>query len=200
MILPAHDGIDVALDALARGDVIALPTDTVYGVAVSPLVPGATARLFAAKQRPPDVALAVLLADPSDLDEVAAGLSPAAERLASRWWPGPLTLVVARHPSWLGVDLGGDAATIGVRCPDATVARELARRAGPIATTSANMHGRPTPPDAPGVAAELGGAVAVVLDGGRCEGAPSTVVDVTGGDVRVLREGRVPAADVRGTI
>lgn len=189
-----------AVETLSAGRPVVVPTDTVYGVAVDPSVPGATDRLFVLKERPADVAIAVLAADAGQAFGLAASVPPAARVLAECFWPGGLTVVVARRPG-LGFDLGGpDDATIGVRVPDHDVVRELARRVGPLATTSANLHGRPTPETAAEVAAEFAGAVPVVLDGGRCAGAPSTVVLCTGPTVRIAREGRIPAADVLAAI
>jgi len=173
----------------------------VYGVAVDPSRPGATDRLFAVKERPTEVALPVLAADVDQAFALAGEVPPAARRLADAFWPGGLTLVVPRRPG-LGYDLGGvDDLTIGVRVPDHDVVRSLARRVGPLAATSANLHGRPTPETAAGVAAELGDRVAVVLDGGVCAGAPSTVVACTAdGAVTVLRAGRIPADAITGTL
>ncbi|MGH9150676.1 MAG: L-threonylcarbamoyladenylate synthase, partial [Acidimicrobiales bacterium] len=110
------------------------------------------------------------------------------------FWPGALTLVLARRAG-LNADLGSDDATIGVRCPAHPVPLALCRRLGPLATTSANLHGQPTPPGGEEVAALFGGVV-LVLDGGTCAGAPSTVVDCTGAEVKLLREGRIPWAGV----
>lgn len=175
--------LDEAVAALQRGEVIALPTDTVYGVAS---LPAFTARLFEVKERPTDVALPVLVADRAQAETIAV-LSPVAAALADRHWPGGLTIVVPRVATF-DADLGGvDPTTVGVRVPDHEVPRELARRVGPLVTTSANRHGRPTPTTADGVRAEL--AVAVVIDGGPCDGAPSTVVRVVGDDVEILRQG-----------
>jgi L-threonylcarbamoyladenylate synthase len=190
------DALDRAAAALAEGAPVVLPTDTVYGVAVAARVPGATARLFLVKDRPPEAALPVLVADAEQARSLAGELTPAAERLMAAFWPGGLTLVVPRRPG-LGLELGGaDDSTIGLRLPDHPVPRALAARVGPLAATSANRHGHATPPDAPGVAGELGAAVDLVLDGGPCEGSASTVVSVTSDGVTVLREGRVPGADV----
>lgn len=187
------DDLDRAAAALAAGEVVALPTDTVYGLAVAPGVPGATARLFAVKRRPRGVELPVLAADAAQALGLAAEPVPdAARRLAARMWPGALTIVVARRPD-LDWDLGTGGSTVGVRVPDHPVVVELCRRLGPLAVTSANRHGEPTPPTAEGVAEVFGDEVAVVLDGGRCEGAPSTVVAVEpDGTLRLLRAGRVP--------
>lgn len=180
---------------------VAIPTDTVYGLAVLPGVPGATERLFAVKRRPRGVDLPVLAADPAQAFTLAAQPVPdAAERLAARFWPGPLTIVTARRPG-LAWDLGAARATIGLRVPDHPVVVELCRQLGPLAVTSANRHGAPTPPTATEVAAVFGEEVAVVVDGGRCEGAPSTVVAVDAeGSVRVLRAGRLPVAEVEAVV
>ena len=189
--------VDEAVRLLRAGEVVAVPTDTVYGVAVDPFQPGAADRLFVAKERPKDVALPVLVAAAGDLDRLVEGaVDPLARKLIGRFWPGALTLVLPRRADLRELDLGGDPATIGVRCPDHRLVRELCREVGPLATTSANRHRQPTPEDAAGVAAALGDAVLLVLDGGVCAGEPSTVVSILGDEVRILREGRIPAADL----
>jgi L-threonylcarbamoyladenylate synthase len=178
--------LEQAVAALERGEAIVIPTDTVYGVAS---LPAFTARLFAVKARPTDVALPVLVADRAQAESIAV-FSPLAARLADEHWPGGLTIVLPRAAGF-DADLGGtDASTVGVRVPDHDVPRELARRVGPLVTTSANLHGRPTPATAAEVAAELVD-VAVVVDGGPCAGAPSTVVRVVGDSVDILRQGSV---------
>ncbi len=193
--------MDAAVAALEAGLVVVIPTDTVYGLAVDPRRPGATGRLFAIKERPTDAALPVLAADAVAAFALTDEVSAQAARLASRFWPGGLTLVVPRRPG-LALDLGGaDDTTIGVRVPDHDLVRELTRRVGPLAATSANLHGRPTPATAEEVVAQLGAAdVAVVIDGGRCAGAPSTVVACTGHDAVVLREGRIAAETIRDAV
>jgi tRNA threonylcarbamoyl adenosine modification protein (Sua5/YciO/YrdC/YwlC family) len=180
--------LEEAVDALLAGEVVVVPTDTVYGVAVALAVPGATRAIFELKERPADVPLPVLVADEAQARELAV-VSPRAAALMAEHWPGALTIVLPRAPGF-DADLGGrDATTVGLRVPAHDVPRELARRVGPLATTSANLHGRPTPPTADEVRSEL--AVRVVIDGGRCDGAPSTVVRVDGDDVVVLRQGAV---------
>ena len=191
MLPPTAEGLEAAADALRAGQVVVVPTDTVYGVAVDPTQPGATGRLFEAKQRPRGVALPVLVSGPDQLTGLVEAVPAHAARLMARFWPGGLTIVLARRPG-LALDLGDDEATVGVRCADHPVPAALCRSVGPMATTSANLHGRPTPATAGEVAAELGASVGVVIDGGPCSGAPSTVVDCTGSAVRLLREGRVP--------
>jgi len=187
---PGEEALEAATRALAAGLVVVLPTDTVYGVAVDPTVEGATERLFAAKDRPRAVAVAVLVADAAQAESVAGPMPDAARRLVARFWPGALTVVLSRRPGF-DVDLGGDPATVGVRCPAHDAVRDLCRRVGPLAVTSANRHGEPTPAAAHEVAAAVGDRVALVLDGGECAGAPSTVVDCTGAQPVVLREGAI---------
>jgi L-threonylcarbamoyladenylate synthase len=191
-----------AAGVLRAGHIVVVPTDTLYGLAALPSMTGATETLFALKGRGTDVPVAVLCASAAQALELAdpAGLSDAVRRIAGRLWPGPLTLVLPRRPG-LGYALGEPTATIGVRCPDHTLVRALAAEVGPLATTSANRHGEPTPPTAAEAAALFGTGVGLVLDGGRCAGAASTVVDATGGGPtgarwRVLREGALSLADL----
>ena len=186
--------LDDLEEALAAGCVVAVPTDTVYGLAVDPRTPGAVGRIFAVKGRPEQLALPVLIADPAGLASLAV-VTPIAEQLASRYWPGPLTLVVARRPE-VSFDLGGDPATIGLRCPASSMTRELLRRTGPLAVTSANRHGESPLHTAAEVRERFGSEVASVLDGGRCDGRPSTVVSLVGSDLQCLREGALPFAEI----
>jgi tRNA threonylcarbamoyl adenosine modification protein (Sua5/YciO/YrdC/YwlC family) len=194
---PPGPALARAATALRSGRIVALPTDTVYGLAALPSVARATERLFALKGRAADVPLAVLCADPGQALALADpdALTDEVERIAERLWPGPLTLVLRRRPG-LGYALGEPAGTVGVRCPDHPVVAALAAEVGPIATTSANLHGRPTPTTAAEVATVFGDGVAVVLDGGPVVGTPSTVVDATGDRWRLLRAGDLSLADV----
>jgi L-threonylcarbamoyladenylate synthase len=187
---------DRAHAALRAGAVVALPTDTVYGLAVDPSVAGSTGVLFALKARPETVDLPVLIATIEQAESLAGptGLSSVALRLAHAFWPGPLTMVVPRRP---GLDwvLGAHAQTIGLRVPDHAVARALCHEVGPLATTSANRHGEAPCADAECVRRAFGPGV-VVVDGGRCAGAPSTVVSVVDDVPRCIREGALTWADV----
>lgn len=191
---PPAGAVVRAAEALRGRQPIVVPTDTVYGLAADPRH---TEALFAIKARPPEVALPVLVADIDQALALAADdLDVAARRLMARWWPGGLTLVVPRR-SGLGLDLGGpDESTIGLRLPAHPVPVALAAAVGPLAVTSANRHGEATPATAPEVIAQLGTTVAVVLDGGPCEGLASTVVSCLDGELRVLREGSIPSSRI----
>jgi len=170
-----------AIARLERGEVVALPTDTVYGVAT---IVGASSALFAMKERPADVALPVLIAEPSEALHYMTFESDVADH-----WPGALTIVGARTAASQDWDLGGTNQTIGLRCPDDDQLRRICRAVGPLVTTSANKHGRPACTSADEVIATLGDIP--VLDGGIRNGEPSTVVDATQTPLRVLRQGAV---------
>jgi tRNA threonylcarbamoyl adenosine modification protein (Sua5/YciO/YrdC/YwlC family) len=180
--------------ALAAGEVVAVPTDTVYGLAVDPRLPGAVERVFALKKRPELFQLPVLIADPAGFVDLAEATPPAL-RLISRYWPGPLTVVLPRRAG-VGFDLGGDRATIGLRCPASALLRELLGRTGPLAVTSANRHGEAPLHSAGEVRRHFGAGVTAVLDGGRCDGTPSTVISLAGEGVKCLREGALAFAEI----
>jgi L-threonylcarbamoyladenylate synthase len=192
-----------AVRVLEAGGIVAVPTDTVYGVAVALSTPGGIERLFAAKSRPPDKAIALLLADVAQAGDIGV-LSPSAEALARAFWPGGLTLVVRRRtdralPAALtGGELApGAIPTVGLRVPAHDAPRALARALGPLPTTSANRSGEPELRDAAAIEAELGGALDLILDGGPSVGGPaSTVVDATGDEVRILRAGAISADEI----
>jgi L-threonylcarbamoyladenylate synthase len=186
-----------AIDVLHRGGLVAMPTDTVYGVGVALDAPDGLARLFAAKDRPLDRAIVLLVADLEQAGGVGV-LTPAARVLADRFWPGGLTLVLAQAPgSRLPAVLTGGASTIGVRLPDHDCPRGLARVLGPLPVTSANLSGNRDARDAADVLAQLAGRIDLVLDGGPARGGvPSTVVDCSGERPRILRVGAIAAADL----
>ena len=185
---PPDTAIALAVEALRAGDIVGVPTDTVYGLAADPWRTGAVDRLFRIKARPRAVELPVLVAGVDQALELATEVPEVARRLMQAHWPGALTLVLPRRPD-LEADLGEDDETIGVRCPAHPVPLALCRRLGPIATTSANLHGRPPATTAEMVAALPG--LELVLDAGTCDGQPSTVVDCTGAEAKVLRQGSV---------
>lgn len=179
-----------AHETLRDGLPVAFPTDTVYGIGADLHSPQAIEQLFAVKGRPAQKAIAVLLGDPAALSEVAASLNQAALRLAERFWPGALTIVVQRRPD-LPDNLSSDL-TIGVRMPDHPLALALLRLTGPLAVTSANLSGGANTTTAQEVLDQLGGRIPLILDGGRTRGGqPSTVVDCTTDEPRILRAGPV---------
>ena len=192
---PPPTAVLQAVRALAQGVPIGIPTDTVYGLAVDPFRPGATDRIFAVKRRPRDVSLPLLVSGVDQALSVSTAVPALALQLMEHYWPGPLTIVIPAA-SGLRADLGDDELTVGVRSPDHPVPQALCAAAGPLATTSANRHGEPPMTTAGEVAETFGDAVPVVLDAGICAGSPSTVVDCTGRDLKLLREGRIPWADL----
>ena len=197
---PPEPALLEAAAALRRGEVVGVPTDTVYGIAAVAADAPAVARLFAVKRRPEGTPIAVLVADASQAHDLAADpIPPAAVALMDRFWPGGLTIVLRRRPD-LALWLGDDRGTIGVRCPAHPIPRRLAAAVGPLATTSANRHGEPTLGDAASVDDTFGDEVALVLDGGPGGEVPSTVVDCTTDDVRVLREGAITADDIAAAL
>jgi L-threonylcarbamoyladenylate synthase len=190
-----------AIELLRAGGIVAVPTDTVYGIAADMALPDAIERLFAAKQRPPEKAVAVLLADAAQAGELGV-VTPAAAVLAERFWPGGLTLVLPVRPeARLPRVLAGGAPTIGVRVPDHPTPRALAAVLGPLPTTSANRSGDADARDAHEILERLGESLALVLDGGPIRGGPaSTVVNCTLEWPSILREGAIPAADIAAAL
>jgi len=188
-------GRAAAVATLQAGGLVAMPTDTVYGLGVALDAPDGLSRLFAAKDRPLDRAVVLLVADLEQAASVGV-LSPAARILAERFWPGGLTLVLAQtSEAALPKILTAGASTIGVRLPDHDCPRALTRELGPLPVTSANLSGRSEARDAAGVLAQLGERVDVILDGGPARGGlPSTVVDCSGEQPRLLRVGAIAEA------
>ena len=191
--VPDNESNRQAAAALLReGGVVAYPTDTLYGLGALAADAEAVERVFAIKGRPSERALPVLVASADQLDQLAAEVSPEAYALAARFWPGALTLVLRAHQS-LPPHLTAAQGTVAVRAPDhPTPLALIAACGGPITGTSANLSGGPQPVTAEDVVRQLGGAVAMVLDGGACSGGvPSTVLDVTSLPARVVRSGAI---------
>lgn len=194
---PAWGALRRAAEAIRRGRVAAIPTDTVYGLAADPFQPRAVAEVFSLKRRPETLPLLLLIDSARQLDGVVAERPELFERLAAAFWPGPLTMILPaaeRVPEAVTAGSG----TIAVRLPAAEIPRRLARLAGPITGTSANRSGRPAALTAAEVKQQLGSRVGLVeqpliIDGGRSRTLrPSTIVDLTGAP-RVVRQGAVPA-------
>jgi len=184
-----------ALDILRSGGLVAMPTDTVYGLGALAFSQAAAEAIYEVKGRPAEKAIPVLLGVVEDMVRVALDVPAIAARLAARFWPGPLTLVVPRHPDI--PEAVSALPTVGVRIPDHSVARSLLRLAGPMAVTSANRSGAASPSSAQEVDDQLGGKVALIIDGGRTPGGmPSTVVDCVGAEPHILRQGPITKDEI----
>lgn len=184
------NAITSALEVLLSGGLVAFPTDTVYGVGCLAFHEKAIESIYAAKDRPIEKAIPVLIGDQTDLTKVAEEIPIFAMRLIDRFWPGPLTILVPKKPSL--PEAISATSTVGVRVPDHDVARSLLRLAGPMAVTSANISGRESPTTAYQVFDQLNGRIAMIIDGGETPGGvPSTLVDCTGEEIQVLREGPI---------
>lgn len=200
-ILSVQDpqAVRYAADVLRHDGLVAFPTDTVYGVGALVFREPAVQRLYRVKGRSTDKAIAVLVADHADLAKIAGTLAPAAQRIAQRFWPGPLTLVVAKHPRL--PEAVSSLPTVGVRQPNHPLTHQLLQLTGPLAVTSANRSGEANTLTAQEVLAQLDGRIELILDGGRVNGGvPSTVLDVTGSQPVVLREGPVTAAEIEAAL
>ncbi len=196
-ILPIQDpdAAARALDVLNSGGLVAFPTDTVYGVAAMAFDPAGIDRIYEAKGRDMAKAIPILVGSVEQLPQVTKLLTPSAQALAAHFWPGALTLVVPKHPN-LPENIS-QMPTIGVRMPDYPFTLDLLRRSGPLAVTSANISGQENPRTAEDVLRQLGGRIELILDGGATPGGvPSTVVDCTGVDPKILRQGAIPAEEI----
>jgi tRNA threonylcarbamoyl adenosine modification protein (Sua5/YciO/YrdC/YwlC family) len=192
--------VDAAVTALRRGELVVLPTDTVYGIAADAFSPAAVARLLEAKGRGRDMPVPVLVGSWRTIDGLAEHVPQVARQLVEAFWPGPLTLVVRAAPS-LAWDLGETRGTVAVRMPLHPVALAVLDATGPLAVSSANRSGLPPAVDADDAERQLGGAVSVYLDGGPSgEPVPSTIVDLTGDSPRVLRAGALPVDRLRSIV
>ena len=193
------DAIPTALRVLGVGGLVAFPTDTVYGVGALAFDGTGVESIYAAKDRPNEKAIPVLLSDVSELDKVASHVPAMALKLASHFWPGPLTLVVPKNLALPDSVSAKD--TVGVRIPDNTIARTLLRSAGPMAVTSANISGGKNPTTAEEVFAQLNGRIELILDGGKTAGGvASTVVDCTQMEPIILRAGPISLQEINSAL
>lgn len=190
--------LDEAVLAIRRGGVIAIPTDTLYGLAVDPFLSEAVERVFAVKGRPTDQGLLLIAADLEQVTAFFGALPRLAERLASRFWPGPLTLLLGAPPT-LPRALRGGAASVGVRVPAHPVARRLCRVCGcPLTATSANLSGAVPSANPDEVARTLGDRIDVLVDAGMTPGGPpSTIVDARGSAPVLVRKGAILWDEIR---
>lgn len=193
-------GLREAASAVRRGDLVVLPTDTVYGIGADAFKPSAVGDLLEAKGRGRSMPSPVLVGSPNALHGLVTDFSERAWELVDAFWPGALTLV-ARHLPSLTWDLGETHGTVAVRMPLHPVALEVLKDVGPMAVSSANLSGHPPPQDCDGAQRMLGDAVAVYLDGGPTPDAvPSSIVDVTGPVPTLLRAGAVDAEELRKVV
>jgi L-threonylcarbamoyladenylate synthase len=196
-VLPAEDpqSISEALTVLREGGVVAFPTDTVYGIGVLVDDDGAIERLYRVKKRHDDKPIPVLVSAIKDVKQVALSMPSVARKLAAAFWPGPITLVIWRRDD-LSTLLSAEP-TIGVRMPDQKVALSLLDAIGPLAVTSANVSGMPNSCTAEAVLDNLGGSIELILDGGETPGGiPSTVVDCTLEEPKILRSGPIHEEEI----
>ncbi len=189
------DAIQRALDVLNDGGLVAFPTDTVYGLGALAFDGQAIESIYFAKDRPIEKAIPVLIADAEDMDQVGVDIPDIARRIAARFFPGPLTCIIPKQPTL--PEAVSATSTVGVRVPDHNVARALLRAAGPMAVTSANISGQTSPSSAEEVFAQLNGRIPLILDGGKTPGGiPSTVVDCTYKEIKILREGPISLEEI----
>ncbi len=181
-----------AADVIAAGGIVAVPTETFYGLAADPFRAEAIARVFVVKGRSSERALLLIASDEEQVASHLGPLPPMGRRLAEKFWPGPLTLLV-EAPVTLAQEVTAGTGTVGVRVPAHGVARDLCRACGrPLTATSANVSGEPPSPDPDQVERTLGARIELLLDAGRAPGGrPSTVVDVTGRTPRLVRAGAI---------
>lgn len=193
-------GLDEAAIAIRRGELVVLPTDTVYGVAADAFSPAAIDALIAAKGRDRSMPVPVLVASSDMLAAVVDQPPETARALTEEFWPGALTVVV-RHTAHLSWDLGETRGTVAVRMPDNDLARDLISHTGPLGVSSANRTGHPPATTMLDARLQLGAAVTVYLDGGPCRGGvPSSIVDVTGERPRLVRAGAIDAQRLRDVL
>lgn len=201
--LSAQDpaAVEQAVAALRGGRLVAFATDTVYGLGAHGFAPEAVARLYEVKGRPTNLPIPLLLPDAEALESVCVEIPSVTWRIAERFWPGGLTLVLHRAPAVPNIVTAGGP-TVAVRVPDHQLVRELCRRLGaPLAATSANRHGQPASITAAEVQAALGGCIPLILDGGTCPGGvASTLLDLTVSPPAILRPGPVTAGQLAAVV
>jgi L-threonylcarbamoyladenylate synthase len=193
--------LEKATEALRRGEVIAFPTDTVYGIGAHAFRPDAVARLYVVKDRPFHVPIPLLLDEAASMEQVCLDIPPAAWLLADRFWPGGLSLILKRGPIVPDVVTAGGS-TLAIRVPDQPLVRALCRKLGaPLAATSANLHGQPDPVTADDVESALRGRLPLIVDGGRCPGGlASTILDLSLWPPVLRRAGPISAGQLTDVV
>ncbi len=197
-ILPASE-IQIALQILKNGGIVAFPTDTVYGLGALAFNNNAIESIYTAKDRPIEKAIPILIGDLSDLDKIAGSIPDMALRFAARFWPGPLTCIIPKKQTL--PPAVSATSTVAVRIPNHPDALALLRAAGPMAVTSANISGGQNPSTAQEVFDQLNGRIPLILDGGKTiGGVPSTLADCTGDLPGILREGPISLNDLMAVL
>lgn len=199
--LPADNpaSIQTALELLQEGEIVVFPTDTVYGLGANAFYSPGIIKLFEAKGRDANKAIAVLIGDLEQLDMLTEEMNETGKKLARKFWPGALTIVVPKKKDVPELLTAGNS--IGIRMPNHPVALDLLKKFGPIAATSANLSGKNNPHDARDVHKQLNKRVPLILDGGRCIGGiPSTVVDISSNEVRILRPGAISEDEIKAAL
>lgn len=197
----APGAFERAVLLLNRGELVAFPTDTVYGIGAHAFLEGAVACLYRVKDRPAHLPIPLLLPDAAAMSRVCTDIPSLAWQLAQEFWPGGLSLIL-RKAAIVPAAVAAGGSTVAVRVPDHPLVRDLCRHLGtPLAATSANAHGQPPPVTAAGVKASLGQRVPLILDGGRCEGGmASTVLDLTVSPPAILRPGPITAESLAAVV
>jgi L-threonylcarbamoyladenylate synthase len=188
--------VPAAAAALRAGEVIVVPTDTLYGLAALPQHAGAMDTVYLAKDRPPTLHLPVLAASEAQVRALGVDVTPTAVGLAARWWPGPLTMVFGFSAGSSRADWLAERDEVAIRIPDLPFLHALMEVTGVLAVTSANRHGEPTPATGAAAAEAVNPYASLLIDGGELAGAPSTLVNVRGATATVEREGVIPVADI----
>ncbi|MDO4554392.1 MAG: L-threonylcarbamoyladenylate synthase [Lachnospiraceae bacterium] len=193
--------LDRAAKLLQDGEVVAFPTETVYGLGADGMHASASAKIYAAKGRPSDNPLILHIAKFEQLSGIVSEISENARKLMEAFWPGPMTIILAKHPS-VPLETTGGLSTVAVRMPSHPVARELILRSGlPIAAPSANRSGRPSPTTAAHVMEDMEGRIPLILDGGKVGiGIESTIIDMTGEKPVILRPGYITPAMIEEVV
>lgn len=188
-----------AVDILQNGGLVAFPTDTVYGLAALPAKTEFIESLYTVKGRESTRAIAILMSSADQLNEISVSPNKTAQILASRFWPGPITLIVPRHPDL--PEVLSPNPTIGVRVPDHKISLQLLGMTGPLGVTSANISGHENTTSAEEVLKQLDGRIHLLIDGGKCPGnVPSTVVDCTTLEPIILRSGPIGLEEIQNAI
>ena len=199
--LPADNpaSIQTALELLREGEIIAFPTDTVYGLGANAFYSPGIIKLFEAKGRDANKAIAVLIGDLAQLDLLTENINETGKKLARKFWPGALTIVVPKKKDIPELLTAGNS--IGIRMPDHPVALALLKQFGPMAVTSANLSGKNNPHNAKDVSKQLNKRIPLILDGGSCPGGiPSTVVDCSDNEVHILRPGAISEEEIKAAL